>query len=131
MSDQATTKPEAENQAVSEKIPAEMPVRLQILSSSFKSSYPCARNCFVLGATGESGKRISRLLIESGAFSLIKLIIRREFPAEDLPKEIPANVKIVRYQTKQICVILTFKEQVVIPDFETIQDDTDIFKECE
>lgn len=68
--------------------------RIKILSDSFIQKYPSTRSCFVLGGTGETGKRIVRDLINSGAFSLIKVVTRRQVEAEFLP-EPSAGVKIV------------------------------------
>lgn len=69
--------------------------RLTQLASSFIDSRPASsRSCFVLGATGETGKRITRNLINSGAFSLIKLISRSQVPVDYVP-EAPAGVTIV------------------------------------
>lgn len=68
--------------------------RLKVLSDDFVKNYPSTRSCFVLGATGETGKRIVRDLIDSAAFSHIKIICRRKFDEEFLP-EPSAGVKIV------------------------------------
>ena len=70
--------------------------RIKVLSDAFIKTYPSSRTCFVLGSTGESGKRLARDLINSGAFSLIKLIARRPVPEEFVP-EPPVGVKIVRF----------------------------------
>jgi len=68
--------------------------RIQRLSEEFVKSYPGKRSCFVLGATGATGCRISRDLINSGAFETIKLIVRRAMPEEFVPTP-PAGVRIV------------------------------------
>ena len=69
--------------------------RLKILADSFIQKYPSTRSCFVLGGTGETGKRIVRDLINSAAFSLIKIVTRQQVPEEYLP-EPAAGVKIVK-----------------------------------
>lgn len=71
--------------------------RLKFLSEAFIKTNPTAsaRSCFVLGATGETGRRVASILIESGAFSLIRLIVRRQLADEYLP-EPQSGVKIVK-----------------------------------
>lgn len=85
------------NQAETPTTTTDVPVvpRIKILSDSFIQTYPSTRSCFVLGATGETGKRITRDLINSGAFSLIKVITRRQVEEEFLP-EPTEGVKIVQ-----------------------------------
>jgi len=73
--------------------------RIKILSDSFIQKYPSNRSCFVLGATGETGKRITRDLINSGAFSLIKVVTRRQIDEEFLP-EPTEGVKIVHMKNR-------------------------------
>lgn len=70
--------------------------RIKVLSAAFVKNYPAtwSRTCFVLGSTGECGKRLARDLINSGAFSLIKLIARRPVPDEFIPDPV-VGVKIV------------------------------------
>jgi len=77
--------------------------RIKILSDSFIQTYPSNRSCFVLGATGETGKRITRDLINSGAFSLIKVVTRRQVDEEFLP-EPSEGVKIVH--EKLLCFLI-------------------------
>ena len=60
--------------------------RLKFLADGFIKNCRSARSCFVLGATGETGRRIASLLIESGAFSVVKLIVRRQIAEEYLPE---------------------------------------------
>lgn len=88
---EASASPKVTITTQSELIP-----RIKVLSASFIQTYPSARTCFVLGSTGESGKRLARDLINSGAFSLVKLIARRPVPDEFVP-EPPVGVKIVRF----------------------------------
>ena len=80
--------------------------RIKVLSDSFIKNYPvtASRGCFVLGATGECGTRLARDLINSGAFSLVKLVARRPVPDEYVP-EPPSGVKIVII-TMYYCVLL-------------------------
>jgi hypothetical protein len=73
------------------------PPRIEVLSDAFVKTYKGNRSCFVLGATGASGCRISRDLINSGAFETIKLIVRRAMPEEFVPTP-PSGVKIVRFR---------------------------------
>jgi len=69
--------------------------RLKVLTDLFTKNYPSSRSCFVLGGTGETGRRIASLLIESGAFALVRLIVRHQVSDDILP-EPPAGVKLVR-----------------------------------
>lgn len=94
MSEPAKTSDSADSN-VAESVPSSPEVpRLRILAESFIQKNPSNRSCFVLGATGETGRRIAKLLIESEAFSLVRLIVRRQVPEEFLPE--PSNsVKIV------------------------------------
>lgn len=69
--------------------------RLKALSQGFIDRFPAEqRTCFVLGATGETGKRIVRELIDSAAFSAIRIISRRSVPNQFMP-EAPNGVKVV------------------------------------
>lgn len=100
--------------------------------SDFVSKYPGARSCFVLGSTGETGKRLVKLLVSSGAFSLVKVVSRRQVPQDNIP-EPPAGVKVVRHCTSSghASFHSRLKEQVIVKDFATLADDSDILKGCE
>lgn len=94
-----TANPSADETTTTTTTAAESPEvpavpRIKILADSFIEKYPSTRSCFVLGATGETGKRIVRDLINSGAFSLIKVIARSHVAQEFFP-ESPPGVKIV------------------------------------
>jgi hypothetical protein len=65
------------------------------LVSNFVSKYPGARSCFILGSTGETGKRLTRDIILSGAFSLVKVVARHGITGEFMP-EPPTGVRIVQ-----------------------------------
>lgn len=74
--------------------------RLKVLADLFLKNNPSSRSCFVLGATGETGRRIASFLVESAAFEVVRLIVRRQIGDEFLP-EPPSGVKIVNY--KDLC----------------------------
>ncbi len=76
----------------------------QELVTSFISKYPGTRSCFILGSTGETGKRLTRNLISSGAFSLVKVISRRQLPEQFLP-EAPFGVKAVSRSLRRFALI--------------------------
>ena len=59
--------------------------RLTALSQEFIERFPSdQRGCFVLGATGETGKRIVHELIDSATFSTIRIITHNPVPNEFL-----------------------------------------------
>lgn len=70
--------------------------RIKFLADAFIAATPSPsdRSCFVLGGTGETGKRLVRLLIISGAFSVIKAIVRKPVSLDYIP-ETPAGVTFV------------------------------------
>lgn len=69
----------------------------QELVQNFIQNYSGKRSCFILGATGETGKRLTRHIILSGAFSLVKVVARHELTGEYMPPP-PAGVKVVQAQ---------------------------------
>lgn len=69
--------------------------RLKVLADLFTKNSPSPRSCFVLGASGETGRRIASVLIESGAFGVVRLIVRRQVPDDVLP-EPSSGIKIVK-----------------------------------
>ena len=86
------------------------------LVKKFTSEYSGNRNCFVIGATGEVGKRLCRELITSGAFAKVKIISRNTMPEEYVPAP-PSG---------------TLVDQVVIEDFWTVKDDdSELLKDFE
>ena len=72
--------------------------RLKALSQEFIERFPTdKRTCFILGATGETGKRIVLQLIDSAAFSIVRIISRHSVPIEFLP-EASNGVKVVKIE---------------------------------
>ena len=99
--EQVDATPSTAEPATETPVTPEVP-RLNVLADLFTKTYASTRSCFVLGATGETGRRIASTLIESGAFALVRLLVRRQVPEDFLP-EPAAGVKIVKFNLNSPC----------------------------